>query len=203
MKRRAILGLLGLLVAVVIGLLIAAAVNVTNANAVQVTAWATVALAAVGVIGIGTSIALAYASLRTAAEAKQATALQHDELDVIKRQLSLQEKQFAAAQAASRPRLSVTITSADASLVAGDLAYMHGTEPGRERPNLDSYTKLVGRRLGPLQSELEGGTADPSSSSVPGHSRDRSRAGQAAFSRDAEGSPGRERGPRRCDVDAP
>lgn len=128
MKRRTV-ALLAVIAVIGVLLLVAAAINVSSSNALQVTAWATIALASVGAIGIVTSIALAYASLRSADEAKQATALWREELDAIKRQLELAEKQFASAQAGARPRLGVTITMADPSIVAGNLAYLHGTEP--------------------------------------------------------------------------
>ena len=77
--------------------------QLTSASPLEVTAWATIALAVVAAISIFTNIALARSASRSAAAAENATNLQASELDVIKRQLTLSENQFNAAQQAALP----------------------------------------------------------------------------------------------------
>jgi hypothetical protein len=103
--------------------------QLTNASPLEVTAWATIALAVVAAISIFTNIALARSASRSAAAAENATNLQASELDVIKRQLTLSENQFNAAQQAALPLLKAMVTNADPSIVAANLVHYHGSEP--------------------------------------------------------------------------
>ena len=94
-----------------------------------VTAWATAVLAGVGLISIVANFFLAKATSQAAKEAHASTINQGIELDLIRRQLELAEKQYASAQDAARPKLRAAIINYGTLYTAGMVKYVHGSEP--------------------------------------------------------------------------
>src|SRR5712691_11895618 len=124
-----------------------------QADPLHVTAWATLVLAFVGVVSIAANFVLAWQARSSAKASSDSVKLQAEELETVKRQLTLAEKQFAAATEAARPRLRSALVGAGPSLIAGTVAYMHGSEPAyevlvwiraRSAPNAGLYTARIG-----------------------------------------------------------
>jgi hypothetical protein len=103
-----------------------------NADPLQVTAWATVILAFVGVVSIAANFALAWQARSSAKAGREGVKLQSAELEMVKRQLTLAEEQFAAARDAAKPRLRSALASAGKYQIDGSVAFVHGSEPAYE-----------------------------------------------------------------------
>jgi hypothetical protein len=95
----------------------------------DVTAWATVALAFVGVVGILTGIAVTVGTLRAAAAARKATELQAREIGVLETQTKLLQVQQEDARTSAFPWLQATITNAGELYVEGTVTYVSGSAP--------------------------------------------------------------------------
>jgi hypothetical protein len=100
-----------------------------QANPLEVTAWATAVLAFVALISIVFNSILAWQARSSTAASREGLKLQGEELEVLKRQVTLQEEQFEAAQEAARPRLRPQIQRVGDLFIEGDVAYVHGSEP--------------------------------------------------------------------------
>ena len=103
-----------------------------HADPLQVTAWATVVLAFVGLISIVANFVLAWQARSSAKASREGVKLQAEELETVKRQLTLGEQEFAAARDAAKPRLRSALASAGKLYVEGSVAYVHGSEPAYE-----------------------------------------------------------------------
>lgn len=103
-----------------------------HADPLQVTAWATAVLAFVGLVSIVANFVLAWQARSTAKASKASVKLQAEELETVKRQLTLAEEQFAAARDNAKPRLRSALTKAGKSFIEGTVAYVHGSEPAYE-----------------------------------------------------------------------
>jgi hypothetical protein len=103
-----------------------------HADPLQVTAWATAVLAFVGLVSIMANSVLAWQARASAKASRDGVNLQAEELETVKRQLTLAEKQFAAAQDAARPRLRSSVVRAGSLYIEGTVSYVHGSEPAYE-----------------------------------------------------------------------
>ena len=95
----------------------------------DITAWATVALAFVGVVGIGTGIAVTVGTLKAAAAARKATELQAREIGVLETQTKLLQVQQEEARASAFPWLQATLTNSGQVFVEGTVTYVAGSAP--------------------------------------------------------------------------
>jgi hypothetical protein len=95
----------------------------------EITAWATVALAFVGVVGIATGIAVSIGTLNAAAAARRATELQAREIGVLETQTKLLQVQQEEARASAFPWLQATLTSAGEVFAEGTINYVAGSAP--------------------------------------------------------------------------
>src|ERR1700674_1042563 len=95
----------------------------------DITAWATVALAFVGVVGIVTGIAVTVGTLRAAAAARKATELQAREIGVLETQTKLLQVQQEEARASAFPWLQATLTNVGEVFVEGTVTYVAGSAP--------------------------------------------------------------------------
>lgn len=98
----------------------------------DITAAATVALAVVGIISIATGIALSIGTFRAAGAARDATALQQRQADLLERELKLAEQQATATREAARPKLRASVESAGNVFLEVSLHYISGTEPATD-----------------------------------------------------------------------
>jgi hypothetical protein len=99
---------------------------------VAVTAWGTVALAVVGFISIVTGILLAIGTFRGVRANRETTAVQQRQLDLLARQITLQEEQAETAREAARPKLRCSLAGVGQLYVEGSIAYVHGTDPAEQ-----------------------------------------------------------------------
>lgn len=106
--------------------------DVLGINAADATAWATIALAVVGIAGIGTGIALAIGTLRAAQAARDATTLQQRQADLLERELKLVEQQAFDAREIAWPKLRVSVFSAALRTEGVVLHYVQGTLPATD-----------------------------------------------------------------------
>lgn len=95
----------------------------------DITAWATVALAFVGAVGIVTGIAVSIGTLRSAAAARKATELQAGEVAVLEKQTALLQKQQDDAVLTAFPWLEATLGAAGERFVEGHVNYVSGSAP--------------------------------------------------------------------------
>lgn len=95
----------------------------------DVTAWATVALAFVGVVGIVTGIAVTFGTLRAAAAARKATELQAREIGVLETQTKLLQVQQEEARDSAFPWLQAMIANVGEVFVEGTVTYVAGSAP--------------------------------------------------------------------------
>jgi len=95
----------------------------------DITAWATVALAFVGVVGILTGIAVTVGTLRAAAAARKATELQAREIGVLETQTKLLQVQQEEARASAFPWLQATLSNVGEVFVEGTVTYAAGSAP--------------------------------------------------------------------------
>ena len=89
-------------------------------DALAVTAWATLALAAVGLISIVTNVFLGWQTRNAAEAAKTSTKLQE-------REIALFERQYLDAQRSAFPHLRVHFKEQNANAVKGTLSVLAGT----------------------------------------------------------------------------
>jgi len=95
----------------------------------DITAWATVALAFVGVVGIVTAIAVSIGTLNAAAAARKATELQAREIGVLETQTKLLQVQQEEARTSAFPWLQATLTNAGEVFAEGTVMYVAGSAP--------------------------------------------------------------------------
>src|SRR5579864_6068104 len=95
----------------------------------DITAWATVALAFVGIVGIVTGIAVSVGSLNAAAAARKATELQAREIGVLETQTKLLQEQQADARSSAFPWLQAAPSDVGELYVEGTVAYVAGSAP--------------------------------------------------------------------------
>jgi hypothetical protein len=95
----------------------------------DITAWATVALAFVGVVGILTGIAVSVGTLNAAAAARKATELQAREIGVLETQTKLLQQQQEDARASAFPWLQATLTNVGEVFIEGTVTYVAGSAP--------------------------------------------------------------------------
>jgi len=94
-----------------------------------ITAWATVALAFVGVIGIVTAIAVSIGTWNAAAAARKATELQAREIGVLETQTKLLQDQQEEARTSAFPWLQATLANVGEVFVEGAVTYVAGSAP--------------------------------------------------------------------------
>lgn len=95
----------------------------------DITAWATVALAFVGVVGIVTAIAVSIGTWKAAAAARKATELQAREIGVLETQTKLLQEQQEEARSSAFPWLQATFTSVGEVFIEGIVTYVAGSAP--------------------------------------------------------------------------
>lgn len=103
-----------------------------HADPLQVTAWATAVLAFVGLVSILANSVLAWQARSSAKASRDGVKLQAEELETLKRQVTLTEKQFAAAADAAKPRLRSALVRVGSLFIEGTVSYVHGSEPAYE-----------------------------------------------------------------------
>jgi len=102
------------------------------ADPITVTADATVVLAIVGAISIGTNVALALGTFKGVRANRETTAVQQRQMGLLERQIRLQEEHAATACEAARPKLRANVVSRGQLYVEGNVQYLHGTDPAEE-----------------------------------------------------------------------
>jgi hypothetical protein len=103
-----------------------------SVDPVSVEAWATVGLVVVGAASIVTNVLLALAAFKGVQANRATTSVQQRQMDLMGRQIRLQEEQAASARKAARPKLRAEIVSMGQLFVDGAVQYVHGTEPAEE-----------------------------------------------------------------------
>ncbi len=85
-----------------------------------------------GGISLGTGILLAVGTFRVVQANRETTAVQQRQLDLLDRQIRLQEEQAATAREAARPKLRCSVAGVGQLYVEGAIAYVHGTDPAEQ-----------------------------------------------------------------------
>ena len=103
-----------------------------HADPLLVTAWATAVLAFVGLVSIVANFVLAWQTRASAKASRDGVKHQAEELDAVRRQLTLTEEQFSRARETAWPRLRPALVSAGDLYINGTVAYVYGSEPAYE-----------------------------------------------------------------------
>jgi hypothetical protein len=101
-------------------------------DSTSTTAWATIVLAFVGLVSIPTNVFLAIAALRGVSANRETTRVSERQLNLLERQVSLQEMQAETARDAARPKLRCSLTNVGQLYIEGSVVYEHGTDPAEE-----------------------------------------------------------------------
>lgn len=101
-------------------------------DSLTITAGATVALAIIGGVSIVTNAALAMGTFLAVRANRETTAFEQRQMDLLEREIKLQEEQAAAAREAARPKLRAGLLSQGQLYINGSVHYVHGTDPAED-----------------------------------------------------------------------